>query len=230
MIWLAVKGVPVAKVMPGASSSAAHAAHLSDEAVLNLDGVPMEGSANAQVVMVEFGDFECEYCAQFALKTLPVLVERYVKPGRLRIAFENFPLKEHVNAVPAAQAGACATAERQFWPMYDLLFRDPHHLDQASLIDRAKQVKLDLPRFTACLMGPQKPRLQMDNMDARRLHLSGVPAFAIGRMFAGTFIKPTVRLAGAQDVGKFTSALDSVLGPAPARSTDLPRQQPGSAR
>jgi protein-disulfide isomerase len=224
MIWLAVKGLPVARAVPGASSPAAHAAHLSDEAVLNLDGVPMEGSANAQVVMVEFGDFECEYCARFALQTLPALVERYVTPGRLRIAFENFPLKEHVNAIPAAQAGACATADHQFWPMYDLLYRDPHHLDQARLISRAQQLKLDLPRFTACLMGPQKPRLQMDSMDGRRLHLSGVPAFAIGRVFAGNFVKPTVRLAGAQDLAKFTSALDAVLGPAPAKSTDSPHQ------
>jgi protein-disulfide isomerase len=143
------------------------------------------------------------------------LIERYVKPGRVRLAFENFPLKEHAHAIPAAQAAACAGVQDKFWQMYDLLFSDPRHLEHDHLMHRATQLNLDVAKFDACLTGPQTPRLQVDVTQAARLRVSGVPAFAIGRVFAGAFMKPTARLVGALDLDKFTAALDGVLATAP---------------
>jgi len=46
----------------------------------------------------------------------------YVKTGKVRVAFLNFPLSIHQNALPAAEAAMCASVQDKFWPMHESLF------------------------------------------------------------------------------------------------------------
>src|SRR5207253_609766 len=50
------------------------------------------------------------------------LVKDYVESGRVRLAYLNFPLSQHQNAMPAAEAAMCASVQDKFWPMHDSLF------------------------------------------------------------------------------------------------------------
>jgi protein-disulfide isomerase len=81
-------------------------------------GVQM-GPANAPVQLVEFGDFECPFCATFQQST-KTLRERY--PTQVALTFVHFPLPSHRFSLPAARAAECAAEQGRFQSMHDLLF------------------------------------------------------------------------------------------------------------
>src|SRR5881628_2783703 len=83
-----------------------------------------KGRRDAPVTVYEMSDFQCPYCRDFALNTLPTLEREYVASGKVRFVFINLPLtKLHANAVAAAEAAMCAAQQQKFWPMHDLLFQ-----------------------------------------------------------------------------------------------------------
>ncbi|HRZ10316.1 MAG TPA: thioredoxin domain-containing protein, partial [Gemmatimonadales bacterium] len=61
-----------------------------------------KGSASAPVTVYEMSDFQCPYCARFALDIFPTLEAEYIQTGKIRWIFVNFPLPMHPNATPAA--------------------------------------------------------------------------------------------------------------------------------
>src|SRR5688500_7741817 len=84
------------------------------------------GSITAPVEIVEYGDFECGVCAQFAIVTEPDIRTKLVQTGLARFRFMDFPLNIHPNSVPAHLAAACANDQGKFWEMHDELFRNQH--------------------------------------------------------------------------------------------------------
>jgi protein-disulfide isomerase len=106
-----------------------------------------QGPAHARVVVVEYGDFECPSC-KVAAATPSLLMERF--PNQVRFIFRNFPLEEaHPHALLAAEAAEAAAAQGKFWQMYDLLFRNQAHLKPTNLQHYAKDLNLDMTRYTA---------------------------------------------------------------------------------
>ena len=91
------------------------------------------------MVVIEYGDYECPYCAKadLLLAGLPV-----------RRVFRHFPVvSKHPRARVLAHAVEAAAAQGAFWEMHDSLFGDQGHLDQPHLWDRIRRLGLDLPRF-----------------------------------------------------------------------------------
>src|SRR5690348_10355143 len=83
-----------------------------------------KGRSDAPITIYEMSDFQCPYCRQFALETLPLLERDYIATGKVRMVFINFPLTNvHKNAIVAAEVAMCAAQQQRFWPMHDLLFR-----------------------------------------------------------------------------------------------------------
>lgn len=80
------------------------------------------GKADAPVEIIEFGDFECPACGQFAAVTEPDVRKRLVETGLARFTFYDFPLDMHKNTIPAHLAAACASDQGKFWEMHDRLF------------------------------------------------------------------------------------------------------------
>ncbi|MGL4809572.1 MAG: thioredoxin domain-containing protein, partial [Giesbergeria sp.] len=66
------------------------------------------GSSAAQVMIIEFTDLQCPYCARFANTTWPRLRQDYVETGKVRFATRDLPLPFHAFALPAAIAARCA--------------------------------------------------------------------------------------------------------------------------
>jgi protein-disulfide isomerase len=91
------------------------------------------------MLVVEYGDYECPYCA----KTDAILAELPV-----RRVFRHFPVvSKHPRARVLAHAAEAAALQGAFWPMHDSLFADQGHLDQPHLWARARELELDVDRF-----------------------------------------------------------------------------------
>src|SRR5258705_13864888 len=83
------------------------------------------GNENAPITLVEYGDFECHYCAQ-AFPILKQVIGRF--PDDLRFVFRHAPqTRLHPHAELAAEAAEAAAAQGRFWPFHDRLYtrRDP---------------------------------------------------------------------------------------------------------
>jgi protein-disulfide isomerase len=99
------------------------------------------GNPEAPVTVIEYGDFECPYCAA-AAPVLKQLVEE--SDGRVRLVFRHFPLAgNHPHALTAALAAEAAGAQGAFWPMHDLLFARQDRLSDVALQAYAEELGLD---------------------------------------------------------------------------------------
>src|SRR2546428_390029 len=69
---------------------------------------PFKGDPNARVALIEFSDYQCPFCGRYNKDVLPQLEDDYVKTGKVKYVFEDFPLDFHKNAFKAAEAAHCA--------------------------------------------------------------------------------------------------------------------------
>jgi protein-disulfide isomerase len=97
--------------------------------------------AGGPALVIEYGDYECPYCARAHL-TL-------VKTGTT-LVFRHFPVvSKHPRAERLARAAEAASLQGAFWEMHDSLFADQGHLDDPHLWHRVRRLGLDLERFEA---------------------------------------------------------------------------------
>jgi len=103
------------------------------------------GKPNVPVTVLEYGDFECPYCAM-ARPVLEGLVEE--NPEMTRLVFRHFPIKTiHPYAFLAAEAAEAAGVQGAFWMMHDLIFTHQHALEYEDLLQYAQMIHLDVARF-----------------------------------------------------------------------------------
>jgi len=92
-----------------------------------------QGPTSAPITVYEMADFQCPACRYFALTVLPAVEQEYIKTGKVRWIFINYPLVSiHKNTIPAAEIAMCAGRQGKFWPMHDLLY---HHQDDWAQLD-----------------------------------------------------------------------------------------------
>jgi len=91
------------------------------------DGIPQQGIAlgdpDAPVTLIEFVDLQCPFCAQFARDGIPDLVERYVRPGQLRIELQVLGFLGD-DSVEASRVAAAASLQDRMWQFAELFFRN----------------------------------------------------------------------------------------------------------
>jgi len=103
------------------------------------------GQADVPVTLLEYGDFECPYCAM-ARPTLKGLVADY--PQVIQLIFRHFPITTvHPHAFVAAESAEAAGAQGKFWQMHDMLFTHQQFLDIEDLRQYGQEIGLDLKRF-----------------------------------------------------------------------------------
>jgi len=181
-------------------------------------GVPEQGTAlglpAAPVTLVEFADLQCPVCAAFARDTLPTLVRREVRPGRLRIVFA--PLT-FIGADSARGAEMALTAGEQdrLWPFVDLFFANQReensgYVDDAFLTALAQATGgLDPTRALAARSQPAIARgLESASAEAKRLHVSSTPSFALSE----TGATPLSFSPADLQPGAFETAIDRLAG------------------
>ncbi len=107
----------------------------------------IQGPATALVTLVEYGDYECPYCAQAYMITKEIQ-ERL--GSKLRFVFRNFPVtKIRPHAYEAALAAEAAAAQGKFWEMYDYLFKHGQATTDDNLRRSAASLGLNVARFNS---------------------------------------------------------------------------------
>jgi protein-disulfide isomerase len=155
------------------------------------------GPADAPVTLLEYGDYQCPYCA----RAQPVVAGLLQAVGEsLLYAFRHFPLTTvHPQAEPAAEAAEAAGAQGQFWPMHDMLFENQHALDDPHLVAYASALGLDTTKFVRDRVErTYAPRVRADFVSGVRSGVNGTPTFFInGIRHDGSYDYP-VMLAAIQ--------------------------------
>ena len=147
-------------------------------------GHASKGPSNAPVELIEFSDFQCPYC----LAANPTLLQVLNTYGdRIHFVYRLFPLPNHPNARPSAEAAQCADEQGKFWQFHDALFADQSKLSDADLKVHAATLGLDTGRFNACVDSHKyKDAVDADIKDGDQAGVSGTPAFFVnGRLLSG---------------------------------------------
>ena len=161
----------------------------------------IQGSAQAPVALLEYGDYQCPYCG----RAYPIIKDLQATLGsKLRFVFRNFPLtKAHPYAELAAEAAEAAAASGKFWEMHDTLYENQEALSEESLVAYARQLGLDVPKFVEDIAKRQfKSRVRNDFMGGVKSGVSGTPGFFInGEKYDGswdydTLLRALSRLSG----------------------------------
>jgi protein-disulfide isomerase len=145
---------------------------------------PSKGSTGAPIEMIEFSDFQCPFCLR-ANATVDQVLKTY--GDKIHFVYRHYPLPNHPNARPAAEASACAAEQGQFWPYHDRLFEQQSKLSDSDLKTHAAALGLDTARFNACFDAHKyKSRVDGDVKDGEEAGVTGTPAFFVnGRLLSG---------------------------------------------
>src|SRR3984893_18731244 len=177
----------------------------SDSNITRADLARIQGSASAPIWVIEVSDFQCPYCKKGHDQTYAAFRDQYVKTGKVRLAYVNFPLAIHSHAWPAAESAMCAGAQGKFWQMHDALFTTQNRWEALSsplaMFDSLAQANgLDMKRWRDCVSsGEMKPLIEADHDRASRAGAEATPSFMIGNKI----------LAGAQSLDELRRAIDS---------------------
>jgi protein-disulfide isomerase len=145
------------------------------------DGISL-GSRDAPITIVEFTDYECPYCRQFEATTFAEIRKKYIDTGKVRFVSRDFPLDNHINAMPSAVAAHCAGDQDNFWPMHDALFGGNGKLTRNEFIEDAETLKLNVSLFKSCLdSGKHVQEIRNERQVAASLQIQGTPSFLIGK-------------------------------------------------
>jgi protein-disulfide isomerase len=201
----------LAAVTLGALSTLA-SAQAPPPSTLRIAGEPAQGSASARVVLIEFSDYECPYCATYATEVLPQVAAQYIATGKVRYVFRDYPLPMHANAGRAAEAAHCAGAQGKFWEMHDLLFTNAAALEVDKLPGYAKTLGLDGKAFGACLSsGRFAADIRQDVAEANAAGVNSTPSFFVGLAQPDGSVKLVRRLNGARPFADFRAVIESAL-------------------
>lgn len=147
------------------------------------------GDPNAPVTLVEFGDFNCGYCGRWAQETLPLIQEKYIKTGKVRMAYIHFPILGP-DSMTAAEGTECAAQQNKFWEYHNTLYANAGiGFTPDNLTSLATELGLDKATFAQCLANfPDRRSLENDYRLAQVMGVRGTPAFLVnGIALAGAY-------------------------------------------
>ena len=147
------------------------------------------GSAQAKVTVVEFSDFQCPAC-KAAEPTVEEILNKY--QDKIKFVYREFPLPSHEFGLIAAQAAEVAGLQNKFWEYHDKLFEKSPDLSRDNLFSLAKDLGLDMDKFTKDLDSDTvKQKVQDDIADGNKAGVSATPTFYInGTQFTGVLSLP----------------------------------------
>ncbi|MBT3984427.1 MAG: DsbA family protein [Bacteriovoracaceae bacterium] len=162
---------------------------------------PYKGGKNAKVVIVEFSDFQCPFCAKGADLTKQIL-KKY--GDKVKFVYKNFPLPFHTQAHGAAQAALCAKEQSvdSFWKFHDTMFADQTKLALPDLKNTAKTLGLKTEQFAKCLDSKKYSKAVDDSLsEGKKVGVRSTPTFYVN----GKLIN------GAQPLETFSEIIDEEL-------------------
>jgi protein-disulfide isomerase len=119
------------------------------------NGSPVMGNINAPITILEWGDYQCTFCYKFHQNTLDIINEDFIKTGKVKFIFKDFPLNGPDSKL-AAEASYCAQDQEKYWQYHDELYKNwggerTGWITRESLTKFAETVDLDIEKFNKCL-------------------------------------------------------------------------------
>jgi protein-disulfide isomerase len=149
-----------------------------------IDGSPTKGPEGAPLTVVEFADFQCPHCGEFA-PVMDKIVESH--KNDLRFVYKFYVLGKFPNSENAARAAIAAGKQGKFWEMHHAIFSHQQQLDQQGLDALAKDLGLDITRLHADMQAPETAeRIARDRKLGEDVKVEGTPTiFVNGRQYDG---------------------------------------------
>jgi protein-disulfide isomerase len=171
-----------------------------------------EGDSSAPIVLIEFADFECPFCARYHRQTFQQIQENYVLAGTLGYVFRNLPLDRlHPSATAAATAASCVGRQGLFWDMRARLFARQGELSQLVWSDEAHAIGADRATFDACFTDPNATSMIRQDVDeATRLGVTSTPTFFLARRTGEQTVLLVTRINGARPFEIFAQAIKAI--------------------
>jgi protein-disulfide isomerase len=150
------------------------------------------GASTAKVTLTMYEDFQCPHCLNYTVTTEPMIVDEYVKTGKVKLEFRNLPILGQ-ESVLAAIAGYCAAEQNKFWQLHKSLFMVQAEANQLTaektnvgrfsaenLLKYATEAGVDPTAFTTCSLAQTTiDALTQQLKDASTLGFRGTPSFAL---------------------------------------------------
>lgn len=176
---------------------------LSDSVSSSADKARIRGAETAPVWLVEISDFQCPFCKQWHDQVFATIDREYVKTGKVRLAYLNFPLSRiHPNAQAAAEAAMCAGVQGKFWELHESLFNSqPRWAEQkspmATFDSLARAAGVEPKGWSQCVSTHATAKLiEADRDRSTKAGVESTPTFFVGdRALAGAYPVDTFRVA-----------------------------------
>ena len=214
VIGIGVVGVNVGSgVLSSAVTAPVELDLADDEALVQLaQGVTL-GDPEAQITVVEFGDYQCPGCGAFALSVKPQLEGTLVASGDVKFVYYDFPLISiHPNAFLAARAARCSAEQDSYWEYHETLFRNQTRWAAATMPasafeDYAEEVGIDTGPFAACLNSEKYADVVTANMELGvRMGVNGTPTVMVN-------VNGELRRLNSNDFQSISGTIDQMTGP-----------------
>ena len=199
------------EVSEGDAAAAAPAgAPTDDPRVAVADTARIKGDPAAKVWLVMASDFQCPACKAWHDRHSSEIMRDYVETGKVRFAYTNYPLDQHLNARPAAEAAMCAAAQGKFWDVHDRIFAKQTEWAQVpDPVPNFRQIVteagVDTTAWNRCLSDDvMLPLIAADQARAKTGGLNQTPYFFIGQRKVG----------GVGPLGYLRPLLDSAIAEA----------------
>ncbi len=146
----------------------------------------IKGDSAAPVAIIEYADFQCSHCREFATTSARLIDREYVATGLVSVEFRSFAVLGEAS-VRAAEAAECVNDQGEFWEYHDILFENQGAFSDDRLKRYADELGLDHEAFDTCLDGREYlSEVLRQRNEGEALGVSGTPYFFInGQVIAG---------------------------------------------
>ena len=184
------------------------------ENVINIVGSPSKGDQNAEVILVEFSDYRCPFCARHFRETMPRIENDYIKTGKIRYVFRDFPIEAiHPGAAKYHVAAHCAGEQDKYWHMHALLFGRQKQVYFDKLVEYAAVDGMDSKSFLDCI-GSEKyaDTVRQNFADGQKAMVRGTPSVFVGAVLPnGDQMQAIWMIRGAVPYSVVSGTIEKVL-------------------
>ena len=195
-VAIAVVVIVVVLIASGKSADTVETAEtgVTKQIAVLLGGIPQAGNTlgkpTAPITLEYFGDLECPTCRAFTLDVLPLVINKWVRDGHLRIAYRSLDeaTREPERFKKQQVAALAAGTQGRMWYFVEIFYHEQGeegsgYVTESYIDGIAKEVPgLDLPLWQTDRSDPKlTAQVEEDAQTANSDGLTGVPSFLIGR-------------------------------------------------
>ncbi|MGB7292531.1 MAG: thioredoxin domain-containing protein [Thermodesulfobacteriota bacterium] len=111
----------------------------------------MKGDPNAPITLIEYCDYQSYFCGHFHNDVVPKLENDYIRTGKVKYIYRDFPDEKRDMAIPAANAVRCAGEQGKYWEFQEFVFANRENLNIDKMIIYAQDSGLNLGDFKKCV-------------------------------------------------------------------------------